>query len=64
MSKITNVTERLKVQIRADAYNATNSAGRGGADTSVTSATFGLVQLTNSRSDKYRTIQLSIKAVF
>jgi hypothetical protein len=64
MSKVTNIAERFKVQVRADIYNATNSVGRATPDTGVTSTTFGLVQLTNSRSDTFRTIQLSIKGIF
>ena len=63
-SKITNINERFKIQLRADIYDATNSVGRAGPDTGVTSTTFGMVQLTNSRSDTFRTIQLSLKAVF
>jgi len=64
MSKVTSIAERFKVQIRADAYNSTNSVGRATPDTGVTSTTFGLVQLTNSRSDTFRTIQLSLKLIF
>jgi hypothetical protein len=64
MSKITNINERFKLQVRADVYDATNSVGRATPDTSVTSTTFGMVQLTNSRSDTFRTIQLSLKVLF
>ena len=64
LSKVTTITERVKLQIRADVYDATNSVGRATPDTGVTSTTFGLVQLTNSRSDTFRTIQLSLKAIF
>jgi hypothetical protein len=41
-----------------------NSVGRATPDAGVTSTTFGLVQLTNRSSDTFRTIQLSIKALF
>ena len=64
MSKVTNIAERFKVQVRADVYNTTNSVGRATPDTGVTSTTFGVVQLTNSRSDTFRTIQLSLKLLF
>ena len=64
MSKVTGIAERFKVQVRADVYNTTNSVGRATPDTGVTSPTFGVVQLTNSRSDTFRTIQLSVKLLF
>ena len=64
LSKVTSIAERFKVQIRSDVYNSTNSVGRATPDTGVTSTTFGLVQLTNSRSDTFRTIQLSLKLLF
>ena len=64
LSKVTNISEKYKIQVRADIYDATNSVGRATPDTGVTSPTFGLAQLTNSRSDTFRTIQLSLKFLF
>jgi hypothetical protein len=43
LSKVTAITERFKLQFRADVYDASNSVGRATPDTGVTSTTFGLV---------------------
>ena len=64
LSKSTAITERVRVQLRADAYNASNSVGRATAATGTTDTNFGSALKLNSRSDTYRTIQLSLKLVF
>ena len=64
LSKSTAITERFRVQLRADAYNASNSVGRATAATGATDTNFGSALKINSRSDTYRTVQLSLKLLF
>lgn len=64
MSKSTAITERVRIQLRADAYNASNSVGRATAATGTTDTNFGKALKLNSRGDTYRTIQLSLKLLF
>jgi len=64
LSKSTAITERIRLQFRADAYDAANSVGRATAAVGTTDTNFGSALKLNSRSDTYRTIQLSLKLLF
>ncbi len=63
-SKITQIAERVKLQFRGDAYDATNSVGRGGINTTPDSNNFGKVFKRDSRGDTYRQLQFSLKVLF
>ncbi len=56
------VTERVKLEIRADAANLTNTPSFGGPTTDITSSTFGRIR--NSVSSSSRKIQLGAKIHF
>ena len=56
-----NMTERFRLQLRAEALNAFNTPRFGGPNTSVTSATFGVI---TSQANAPRQIQLGLKLLF
>jgi hypothetical protein len=55
------ITERLKLQFRAEALNAFNTPRFGGPNTSVTSSTFGVI---TSQANAPRQVQLGLKLLF
>jgi hypothetical protein len=62
LSKRFNVTERWNGQFRLEAFNVTNTAVRGGPNTSPTSMNFGFVA--SSQSNISRQVQLGFKMNF
>jgi hypothetical protein len=56
-----HVTERVNVQLRAEALNAFNTPRFGGPNTSVTSSTFGAI---TSQANAPRQVQLGLKILF
>jgi hypothetical protein len=56
-----NMTERLRLQFRAEALNAFNTPRFGGPNTSVTSSTFGVI---TSQANAPRQVQLGLKLLF
>ena len=55
------ITERLKTQFRAEAFNAFNTVRFGSPDTSVTSSSFGVV---STQANSPRQIQFGLKLLF
>lgn len=55
------ITERSRLQFRAEALNAFNTPRFGGPNTSVTSSTFGVI---TSQANAPRQVQLALKFVF
>ncbi len=62
MFKAVTLHERLRLQFRAEAFNATNSPQLGAPGTGLTSATAGVVGLTQSNDP--RNIQLALRLMF
>lgn len=62
MFKAFQLRERMRLQFRAEAFNATNSPQLGLPNTSLTSTTAGVVTLTQSNDP--RNIQLSLRLMF
>ncbi len=60
IAKTTNITERMKVEIRADFFNAFNHAEFGLPSTSIGSSTFGQISTTAAP----RVIQLAARFSF
>jgi hypothetical protein len=56
------VNERVKLEVRADATNLTNTPSFGGPTTDITSSTFGRIR--NTVSSSSRKIQLGAKIHF
>jgi hypothetical protein len=56
-----NMTERLRLQFRAEALNAFNTPRFGGPNTSVTSGSFGVI---TSQANAPRQVQLGLKLLF
>src|SRR6185369_11293358 len=56
------LTERWKMEFRADATNLTNSVSFGAPTTDITSSTFGRIRSTTTSSS--RRIQLGAKIIF
>jgi hypothetical protein len=54
-----NITERMKLQLRGDAFNSLNHTNLSGITTNITSSAFG--QLTTATS---RSIQIGAKFIF
>ncbi len=59
--KVFNFTERVGLQFRFEAFNATDHLNLGNPDTSVTSANFG--KITGARADM-RELQFGAKIFF
>lgn len=62
MNKRFNITDRYSGQFRLEAFNVTNTAVRGGPNTSPTSTNFGYVA--PSQSNISRQVQLGFKFNF
>lgn len=62
MFKAFTLHERLRLQFRAEAFNATNSPQLGSPSTSLTSTAAGTVGLTQSNDP--RNIQLALRLMF
>jgi hypothetical protein len=56
-----NMIERVRLQFRGEALNAFDTPRFGGANTSVTSATFGVI---TSQANAPRQVQLGLKLLF
>jgi len=60
--KRVTLTERVRMEFRADATNLTNTPSFGGPTTDITSTTFGRIR--NTVSSSSRKIQLAAKLRF
>ncbi|MBI3208562.1 MAG: hypothetical protein HYZ37_06630, partial [Candidatus Solibacter usitatus] len=60
--KRTKLSERLRLEIRADASNLSNSVSFGAPTTDITSTTFGRIR--NSTTSSSRKVQLGAKLYF
>lgn len=56
------VYERMKLQLRAEAFNLANTPGFGAPNTSLTSAAFG--QVTPAQANDPRIVQLALRLMF
>jgi len=59
--KNTNVTERIKVQFRAEAFNAFNRVQFGVPNVSINSTAFGVI---SSQQNLPRNLQLGLRLLF
>ncbi len=62
--KTFSITERYKVQFRAEAFNLFNHANFANPNGNVSAGTFGTITGTNATAGAPRVLQLALKATF